>query len=97
MALQKSVKIQGNSSISTSFGQVDTGVKEITFLALCKVVSLQGNKERLLIDVLFKADGINYHKNYSFIPSVEENSTNFIKQAYLYLKTLEEFSGAVDC
>lgn len=34
---------------------------------------------------------------YSFKPSVEEGSANFIKQAYEHLKTLPEFDGAEDC
>jgi hypothetical protein len=97
MALKQVVKIEGSSFINTSFGQIETGVREATFSAICKVVSVQGDKERLVIDVLFKADGINYHKNYSFTPSIDENSTNFIKQAYLHLKTLEEFAVAEDC
>jgi hypothetical protein len=33
---------------------------------------------------------------YSFVPSVEENALNDIKQGYEYLKTLPEFEGAVD-
>lgn len=33
---------------------------------------------------------------YTFIPSVEESAANFIKQGYEYLKSLEEFSGAID-
>lgn len=36
-------------------------------------------------------------KLYSFIPSVEEGVTNFIKQGYEYLKTLEEYQDAIDC
>lgn len=62
-----------------------------------KQIVKQGNKERLVLDVLFKADGINYHKDYSFTPSVDEFSNNFIKQGYLHLKTLPEFVGATDC
>jgi hypothetical protein len=37
------------------------------------------------------------HISQAFKPSVEEGSENFIKQAYLYLKTLPEFEGAIDC
>ena len=97
MALTQIVKIKGSSFISTSFGQIEAGVREATFSAICKIVSVQGDKERLVLDVFFKADGINYHKDYSFTPSVDDASTNFIKQGYLYLKTLPEFSGAEDC
>jgi hypothetical protein len=34
---------------------------------------------------------------YNFIPEVEDNSENFIKQGYEYLKTLEEYEDAADC
>lgn len=97
MALKQIVKIEGSSSINTPFGQIGTGVREATFSAICKIVSVQGNKERLVLDVFFKADGLNYHRDYSFTPSVDEASTNFIKQGYLHLKTLPEFAGATDC
>ncbi|RFB07678.1 hypothetical protein DZB88_30365 [Bacillus sp. OE] len=33
---------------------------------------------------------------YHFVPSIENDSPNFIKQAYLHLKTLEEFKNAID-
>ena len=33
---------------------------------------------------------------YTFTPSVAEDSTNFIKQAYEYLKALPDFSGATN-
>ena len=35
--------------------------------------------------------------NYLFKPDVDELSFNFIKQAYLHLKTLPEFADAIDC
>lgn len=65
---------------------------------------LNGNKAELCI-------ALNYYLNqsacedgsapmkrsfFSFTPSVEEKSLNFIKQGYEYLKTLPEFANAVD-
>ncbi|NTZ20945.1 hypothetical protein EXW96_26520 [Paenibacillus sp. JMULE4] len=35
-------------------------------------------------------------ERYEFAPSVEEGSSNFIKQAYEYLKTLSNFVNAED-
>ena len=32
----------------------------------------------------------------NFVPSTDDNAPNFIKQAYLYLKTLPEFNDATD-
>lgn len=34
-------------------------------------------------------------RTYSFVPDM--NGPNFIRQAYLHLKTLPEFAGATDC
>lgn len=36
-------------------------------------------------------------KIYTFSPDVSEESYNFIKQGYEYLKTLDEYKDAVDC
>ena len=33
----------------------------------------------------------------TFVPSVEEDAANFLKQGYEYLKTLEEYTDAIDC
>lgn len=35
-------------------------------------------------------------KFYNLIPSVEDDAPNFIKQGYIYLKTLPEFEDAID-
>lgn len=34
---------------------------------------------------------------HEFTPSIEDGAKNFVAQAYLYLKTLPEFAGAIDC
>ncbi|PEO16809.1 hypothetical protein [Bacillus wiedmannii] len=35
-------------------------------------------------------------ENYKFTPSVMDDSLNFVKQAYIYVKRRTEFAGAVD-
>jgi hypothetical protein len=97
MALKKIIEVEGESFVQTNFGPVQTGVKKTTFAAICKVVSVNGNKKRLNFSVLHFGDGAKFERSYSFEPSVADGSPNFIKQAYLYLKTLPEFSGAEDC
>lgn len=65
-----------------------------------KVDSLSGNKELLDVVVFFKrnreTEDITLAKTYEFIPSVEDVSPNFIKQAYEFLKSLPEFEGSED-
>lgn len=74
-------------------------VGSMQFNAHCRVTSISGGKNGMsvacelrvsngsgeLIDVLHS----------SFIPSLDGD--NFIRQAYMHLKTLPEFSGATDC
>ena len=97
MALKKIVTAEGRSFIESSLGKIDIGVQETKFLAICRVASVQGDKRKLNFQVDFQGDSVNYSGQYSFEPSVSDDSLNFIKQAYLYLKTLPEFDGAVDC
>lgn len=65
----------------------------------CKIDNLKGNKE----NISFKLFIYNSTKNklinivsYNFKPNVSNDSDNFIKQAYIYLKTLPEFANAID-
>jgi hypothetical protein len=97
MALKKIVDIEGESFIRTSFGAVKTGVKKTTFLCICKVISVSGSKTKLNVNVLFSGDEMEFERSYIFEPSVIDGSPNFIKQSYLFLKTLAEFTGAEDC
>lgn len=65
--------------------------------AYIKVQSVTGSKERMTAVVIsFKEkDGFPLtSKSYNFVPDME---SNFFAQAYEHLKTLPEFSGAIDC
>jgi hypothetical protein len=97
MALKKIIEVEGESYIQSLVGTVQTGIKKSTFAAVCKITSISGNKTRLNVSVLHVGDVAMFERSYNFEPSVAEGSENFIKQAYLYLKTLPEFSGAEDC
>jgi hypothetical protein len=48
-------------------------------------VEITNSLDKVLLETLF----------YEFIPDI--SGSNFIKQAYLYLKTLPEFADAIDC
>jgi hypothetical protein len=98
MALRKITEVEGKSFIqSPTLGIIQNGVEKITFAAVCKITSINGNKTNLNITVSHVGDVAKFERSYSFEPSVSEGSLNFIKQGYLYLKTLPEFSGAEDC
>jgi hypothetical protein len=64
----------------------------------CRVSTVQGGKTMLTAEVSFHASSEHqafYSKAVGFVPDMDGD--NFIKQTYQYLKTLPEFSGAVDC
>ena len=69
-----------------------------------RIDSIFGSKSKIEFTLNYYINKDAFSKNnsyleqelYSFIPSVEQNSSNFIKQGYEYLKTLEEFKSATD-
>jgi len=71
--------------------------------AYIKVFTVGGGKEKVTIEIGISkdkafSDAQNYiEKRYAeFIPSVIETSPNFIKQGYEYLKTMADYTGAID-
>lgn len=64
-----------------------------------KVHAISGGKNQMVADVIFFRDSSDGKRlktaGYIFKPSLEGD--NFIRQAYLHLKTLQEFSDAEDC
>jgi hypothetical protein len=64
-----------------------------------KVHAVSGGKDQMVADVIFfkdSADGKRL-KNSGYIFTPVLDGDNFIKQAYNHIKTLPDFSGAVDC
>lgn len=63
-----------------------------------KITEVHGSKDLLKIDVVgFYNNVIVYTNRFDFIPTVADDSPNFLKQGYTYLKTLDEFKDAIDC
>jgi len=85
MALQKNITTKDNFNIDVSLKNV-----------YIKVESVNATKNEGTISVSFKNEDYVFQiKNFLFTPSM--GSDNFIKQAYLHLKSLPEFADAVDC
>jgi hypothetical protein len=97
MALQKVVQISGESVLRTDFGFVSNGEKTIDVPMYIKVQSVQGDKSNVTALVLYTSEKCTFQKTFSVPVSVDETAENFIKQSYLYLKTLPEFAGATNC
>ena len=97
MALKKIIQVQGEAYINTADGQVSLGQQKNAFNAYCKIVSLSGTKNQGSINVQCEADGYKMVQQYQMPFSTDEGAPNFIKQAYLHLKTLPEWADATDC
>lgn len=97
MALQNTLRTEGVALVQTPIGNIQNGVQNVSFTAYVKVINITASKENALINVFFKGGDQQFSKTYNFVPSVADDAPNFIKQAYLHLKTLPEFSGATDC
>ena len=95
MALSKTIQLQGKQLVQTELVTIDNGSGIVSFDAYIKVESLFANKKQAFATVTFSNDKGSFEKQYDF--DVDLEGPNFIKQAYLYLKTLPEFEGAVDC
>lgn len=98
MAIQKDLTISlpvmdlQTSTIVTSTSEVSS--------AYIKITRIFGNKSYIGLEVtIYQSDKTTAvtQKTYAFPPSVAELSTNFIKQGYEYLKTLDDFKDATDC
>lgn len=95
MALKKTFSLTGKSQPSGDFWVGTPKEETLTSELYVKVVTVASSKEGATAQVTFTSDTVNGMKTYSFNPNMD--GANFIKQAYEHLKTLSEFSGAVDC
>lgn len=95
MALQKTITISGQGSVFNGESSIPVGDISKDINAYIKVLAVSGSKEKLNITVLSSDGNVNFYQNYSFTPDLDGH--NFIKQAYLHLKTLPEFADATDC
>ena len=99
MALKKAITVSGMGFVSGVGIVVKTGETTATTSPLyIKVESVTGDKANVNAVVTFKDETTNEYlmrKEYNFVPNMD--SGNFIAQAYVHLKTLPEFAGAIDC
>jgi hypothetical protein len=102
MALQQTVNIPIGVNLNFKYPDFDICTKEQEETqqnCYIKIDNLNGNKENLYLEVRIydkKGGNLIFTKNYNFVPSIVDNSKNFIKQGYEYLKTLDEFKDAID-
>lgn len=73
--------------------------------AYIRVQSVGGGKDSAIIELFYyvnqsaSENGLEPLKRtyHDFVPSVDDSADNFIKQGYDHVKTLPEFSNAMDC
>jgi hypothetical protein len=95
MALKHNITVSGEVTMrSVQLGLVNLGEQSHLLEAIVKVHSVTGTKEEVTADVRFIANNHGFSKQYKFTPQMDGD--NFIRQTYLYLKSLPEFQGAVD-
>ena len=73
------------------------GFPSVSAPAYCKVERVSASKANAVASVLYLSENKSVvlgSQEISFVPSVDDGAKNFIAQAYDYLKTLPEFSGA---
>jgi hypothetical protein len=97
MALRKNIDTEGTVFVKTPLGTVEKGTQQISFSAYIKVEEISGNKSEIYATVSFSGDAFEFKKQFEIPVSVEASAANFVAQAYVHLKTLPEFAGAVDC
>ena len=88
-------------ALSKTIKYIPQGFTEPAILhdAYIRVESINGTKNSLSFSVVAynkKDNDMEVAQNMFFVFAPEINGTNFIKQAYGYLKTLPEFAGAKD-
>ena len=96
MALQKNIKITGKALLQSDGFLIQNIEVEKQIDSYIKVSNVNGNKNNIEFIVSYLNDNVEIgFKKFNFAPVL--NGDNFIKQAYLHLKTLPEFADAVDC
>jgi threonine synthase len=97
MAFRKIIDVEGESFIASPNGNVSLGQQKLSVSAYCKIIYVAGDKQMLQINVESVAEQFKKTEVFFFKPSVDDNASNFVKQAYEYLKTLPEWANATDC
>lgn len=96
MALQKNMSVVGTQvkqCEGIKFPEEDVNIN--LGLVYIKVIDVKGNKTDISFNVDIKSMQGSLRRSY--MCKVDLNGPNYIKQAYLHLKTLPEYSDAQDC
>ena len=76
------------------------GFPPVSTMSYCRVQRINAGKEAGTAVVAYLSEDkqiVLGNAEFVFAPSVADGAKNFIAQAYDHLKTLPEFTGAMDC
>ena len=91
------MNVPGTARLETAFGSIRRGEDQVLLDTVARVIQVSGDKISMVTSVEFVCTDIRFVRQFSIPVSVADGSPNFIRQSYLYLKTLPEFANAVDC
>ena len=97
MALSVTMTTLGTTRIETSFGSISKNDETVVITVVARVVNIDGNKEHVVAKVEFVNSYMQFVRQFVVPVSVADDAPNFIRQAYLHLKTLPQFLNATDC
>jgi hypothetical protein len=97
MALAIQTNVTGSLRLDTAIGTFDRGTSTAVIDAVARVVSVNGGKSHVVAEVVIEGNGFRGVQFIGIPVSVADGAPNFIRQAYLHLKTLPEFANATDC
>lgn len=95
MALQHTIQLSGETTVKIDQLVFPAPEHVVDFNAYIKVECVTATKNNINAVVSFTNGDRRYERVYTFNAVLDGD--NFIKQAYLYLKTLPEFADATDC
>ena len=94
MALQCNLNFSGEKKLHTSTGVVNLGTETVSLDCYVKVNKVTSDKENAIAEVMSTSGSAVFLSFYNF--ALDLNGANPIKQAYLHLKSLDEFAEATD-
>jgi hypothetical protein len=89
MGFVLNVNLPNGLSVNQSYARIESVVGNKSLMSL--ILGYYVNRDSIAL-----GKSVLIAESYEFVPSVEDGSANFLKQGYEYLKTLPEFSEAVD-
>lgn len=89
MALKKTVNLPNNFGQTTQIVDAYIKVSSVLFTKSSSMATIEYKEQKDSAPI--------YVESENFVSNVEDGSENAIKQAYVFLKTLPRFIGAIDC